>query len=407
MGLVTTLDTMALADVLRWIDGARKSGILRVTRGKANVMFHFTEGRLTGGTSNDPPLLLGQFLLSRGKITEDTLREALELQEKNHRLLGDILLQMGAVTAEELERACVAKAEETIFGMLEWTEAMVEFDPKARPGPRMVKMDHAVEELLVQSAKRQDESRRMREVFSDPGMVLYRTDHALPAEGDGSSLAERIYLAVDGKRTLAEIILHTRTSDYLAMKLLFELHRRGTIGVKHVQEVAPQSGTPEAACSLARRMIEQGDHELALDVLSNALHTYPQNHALTQLCAETEAAFLDKTYKNDLQKTAVPVCVTPREELPHAPGIAATELFLFDSIEQGKWDVKSLVRLSPVHEVDVLCALLRLKSGHHIALREQPQEAAANEVSKDELREMFRDIDAAAAVEESIDKALS
>ena len=97
----------------------------------------------------------------------------------------------------------------------------------------------------------------------------------------------------------------------------------------------------------------------------------------------------------------------PREELLHVPGIAATELFLFDSIEQGKWDVKSLVRLSPVHEVDVVCALLRLKSGHHIELREQPQEAAANEVRKDELREMFRDIDAAAAVEESIDKALS
>ncbi len=35
MGLVTTLDTMALADVLQWIDGARKAGILRVTLGKA------------------------------------------------------------------------------------------------------------------------------------------------------------------------------------------------------------------------------------------------------------------------------------------------------------------------------------------------------------------------------------
>jgi hypothetical protein len=352
-------------------------------------------------------LLLGQFLLSRGKITEDTLHEALELQEKNHRPLGDILLETGAVTGEELERACVAKAEETIFGMLEWTEAIVEFDPKARPGPRMVRMDHGVEDLLAQRAKRQDELSRMREVFPDPGMVLCRTDHALPMDGDGSSLAERIYQAVDGKRTLAEIVLHTRTSDYLAMKLLFELYSRGTICVKHVQEVAPQSGTPEAVCSLARRMIERGDHELALEVLGNAIHTHPQNGALTQLFAETEAAFLGKAYESDLPKSAVPVCVTPREELLHVPGIAATELFLFDSIEEGKWDVKSLVRLSPVHEVDVVRALLRLKSGHHIELREQPQEAAANEVSKNELQEMFRDIDAAADVEESIDKALS
>lgn len=407
MGLVTTLDTMALTDVLQWIDGARKTGILRVTRGKANVILHFTDGRLSGATSNDPPLLLGQFLLSRGKITEDTLHEALELQEEIHKSLGEILLDSGAVTEEELERACVAKTEETIFGMLEWTEAVVEFDPGTKPGPRMVKMDHSVEDLLAQRAERQDELRRIREVFPDSGMVPCRDERALPMEGDGSSLAQRIYQAVDGKRTLAEIVLHTRTSDYLAMKLLFELYRRGTICVKHVQEVAPESGTPEAACSLARRMIERGDHELALEVLGNAIHAHPQDNALTQLSAETEAAFLDKAYQSDLPKSAVPVCVTSREELAHVPGIGATELFLLDSIEQGKWDVKSLVRLSPVHEIDVVRALLRLKSGHHIELREPQKKTPSDEVSKDELQDMFRDIDAAAAVEDSIDKVLS
>ena len=86
---------------------------------------------------------------------------------------------------------------------------------------------------------------------------------------------------------------------------------------------------------------------------------------------------------------------------------AATELFLLDSVEEGKWDVKSLVRLSPVHEIDVVRALVRLKSGRHIELREQPQEATADEASKDELQDMFRDIDAAATVEASIDNVLS
>jgi hypothetical protein len=407
MSLVTTLDTMALTDILKWIDTARKTGILRVTHGKANVMFHFTEGQLTGATSSDPPLLLGQFLLSRGKITEDTLEEALELQEKNHKMLGNILLEAGALPEEELELACVAKAEETILGMLEWTEAMVEFDPGAKPGPRMVTMNHSVEDLLVQSAQRQEEIQRMREVFADRGMVLCRTDHAPPVEADGSWLAERIYQAVDGKRTLEEIVLHTRTSDYLAMKALFELYRGGALRVKHVQETAPQSGSPEAACNLVRRMIERGDHELALDVLASAMHTHPQDGALTQLLAETEAAFLEKTYENDLKKSAFPVCVTPRDELLNVSGIAATEMFLYDFIAEGKRDVKSIVRLSPVHEVDVVRALVRMKSGHHIELREQPQEASPDDVSEDELSEVFLNVDSAAAVERSIDEALS
>lgn len=406
MGLTATLDTIALTDILQWIDGARKTGILRVTRGKANVMFHFTGGRLTGGASNDPPMLLGQFLLSRGKITEQTLHEALEQQDTNRRPLGDILLDIGAVTADELERACVAKAEETIFGMLEWTDAVVEFDPQARPGPRMVRMDHSVEDLLLQSATRQDEMARLRELFSDPGMVLYHIGDAPPPNADDRSLAARIHRAVDGKRTLAEIILHARTSDYQAMRMLFDWHRQGAIGIKHVQEVAPRSGTPEASCNLARRMIRQGDHEMALEVLGNALHSHPENRALTELLAETEAQFLDEAYRNELPKTAVPVCFTRREELLQAPGNAATELFLFDSIEQGRRDVKALVRLLPVHEVDVVRALLHLKGNGYIELRDRPQGEAVDDVNPDELQEMLRDIDTPDVVEESIDKAL-
>ncbi len=405
MGLTTTLDTMALTDLLQWLQSARKTGVVRVTRGNTNVLFSFTEGRLSGASSNDPPSLLGQFLLSRGKLTADQLHDALEQQEKTRRGLGDILIAAGIVTDEELECACTAKAEETIFGMLEWTEAVVEFDPKAKPGPRMVPMDHGVEELLLQAAKRQDELRRMRQVFDDPGMVLCPTEHELPKEGDGSTLTERIYRAVNGKRTLAEVLLHMRTSEYLAMKLLFELYRRGIIRVKHVQEVAPANGTPEAVAGLVRRMVDRGDHDLALDLLANALHSHPRDRLLADLLERTEAALLEKTFREDLSKSALPFCVTPREELLEAPGIGATELFLLDLIDEGKWDVKSLIRLSPVHEVDVVRALVRLKAGRHIDLRETAPETDDVEVDKRQLRDLFRDIDASAAIDESIDRA--
>ena len=152
MGIMGTLETMALADLFQWAKSTRKTGVLRVTRGKTNVLFYIKEGRVAGTTSNDPPSLLGQFLISRGKITEETLHEALNQQEMTRRSLTDILLEMGQVTAEELEKHCVEKAEETIFGMLEWTKAWFEFDEGAKPGPRMVKMDHDAEDLLQQIA---------------------------------------------------------------------------------------------------------------------------------------------------------------------------------------------------------------------------------------------------------------
>ena len=45
--------------------------------------------------------LLGSILLKRGKITEEELKEALEVQEKKDALLGEILVELGYV--EELD----------------------------------------------------------------------------------------------------------------------------------------------------------------------------------------------------------------------------------------------------------------------------------------------------------------
>jgi len=54
--------------------------------------------------------LLGQLLLNAEVITAEELREALRRQESSGHLLGDILVEMGAVAPRQLERALRAQA---------------------------------------------------------------------------------------------------------------------------------------------------------------------------------------------------------------------------------------------------------------------------------------------------------
>ncbi len=408
MGIMGTLETMALADLFQWAKRTRKTGVLRVTRGKTNVLFYIKEGRVAGTTSNDPPSLLGQFLISRGKITEETLHEALNQQEMTRRSLTDILLEMGVVTAEELEKHCVEKAEETIFGMLEWTKALFDFDEGAKPGPRMVKMDHDAEDLLQQSAQRQDEMGHMRELLGDPGTVFCRTEQEFDPAITESTLAERIYQAVDGKRTFAQIFLHTRASEYHAMKCIFEMYRKGIIRIKDVQEVAPVTGSPQATCDLISRVLSRGDYELALDLVTNAVHERPDDTQLQQLLTKTESEYLEKIYSSDLPESAVPIAVTPRDELVEAGGLTPPELFMVDMIEAAKWDVKSLVRLSPMHELDVVRALVRLRAERRIELR---TEASGDDdlpvgTTAEELKNLLTDTDGPTSVDDSLNQAL-
>ncbi|MCH7781012.1 MAG: DUF4388 domain-containing protein [Acidobacteria bacterium] len=64
MGLMGTLDTMSLGDLLQWISTARKSGVVTVAQGKSRLQLAVAGSRILGSYSNEPPMLLGQFLLS-------------------------------------------------------------------------------------------------------------------------------------------------------------------------------------------------------------------------------------------------------------------------------------------------------------------------------------------------------
>ncbi|MCS6861677.1 MAG: hypothetical protein NZT92_15325 [Abditibacteriales bacterium] len=49
--------------------------------------------------------LLGQILLSLGKITNEQLAQALAVQRQNRRYLGEILVELGFITGEDIEKA--------------------------------------------------------------------------------------------------------------------------------------------------------------------------------------------------------------------------------------------------------------------------------------------------------------
>ena len=103
MSLSGTLSTMALGDLLQWVEQGRKSGTL-VVQGERYVKRIFTrDGRIIASASNDPNDHLGHFLLRLGLISEPDLKRALEVQQQTRAMLGRILVTIGAVTEERLE----------------------------------------------------------------------------------------------------------------------------------------------------------------------------------------------------------------------------------------------------------------------------------------------------------------
>lgn len=387
---------MPLPDVLQWLGNASKTGELRVERKQVSKQILVERGRIVACGSDEPAERIGHFLLSRGRITEDHLRRALALQEKHPRHLGALLLEMGAISEEELVRALEQKAEETIFSLFEWDDAEFSFTDGIENRNGFYPVDLRVEDVLLRGAQRWDEVRRIREVFHDPGIVLARTTRRPPEEIYRNRLARRVLDSINGERTVAEILLHAHASEFVVTKFLYELHRGGMVTVRGVKSVEPPTAVasgpdapdpaPEAPrpgpaaapaprgpvleqdLAEARRRIDGGEFDGALDLLESRYRAEPGSEALRRLLAEAELAFVEKAYRHYLPAEKILALGKPVESLAGEP-LSPAEYFLLSRID-GTWDVKSIVQITPLREVEALRTLKRMRERGLVVLRD-------------------------------------
>ena len=486
MPLLGTLKTMPLTDLLQWVGSARLTGTLQVERNKVSKAILFQEGQVVGCTSDDPPERLGQFLIARGKISEETLRAALAQQEIRRKHLGMILVEIGALGPDELSSHLEAKAEETIFSLFDWPDAVFRFQQGACDEANIFPISLRVEDVLLRGLKRFDEIQRIRAVFHDAGIVLMRTEKRPPAELFKNEMAKKLFESIDGQRTVADILLHVHGSEYVVTKFLFELHRNGYVQIAGINRIAqplaenppappadqldlpampattpapgaaPQPspaqqpvpgraessagsdldshlsrafgpnlasepGAPQPAVSappappaeaplraaapvveppLARASVETGatvelhvesieqsdafrlsqrleqarnymaasEFESALEILDALYREYPGDESLRRLSAEAEVAFAEKAYRHYLPPSKIPRLTRPVDESTKET-ISPTEFFLLSRID-GTWDIKSIIQVAPLREVDTLRTLKRLRENGVIELHD-------------------------------------
>jgi hypothetical protein len=389
---------MSLAEILQWLGNARKTGTLSIERNKVEKRILVRDGRVIACASQEPADMLGHYLVSRGRITEEVLRAALASQEVRREHLGRILVAQGALAEDELRRCLEDKAQEAIFGLFEWSDAEFRFTDGETSDPNIYAVNMRVEDILLRGAQRWDELQRIRAVFNDPGIVLRRTARVPPAEVFRNRMARRIYESVNGDRTVAEVLLHAHGSEYIVTKFLHELFRAGVFEIAEVRRVearAPEAprasarpastatatavaAAPAAAAvrvgaddlDVARRLMSRGEFDGALDILDRAYKSQSGDEALRRLLVEAEAAFVEKAYRHFMPAHKVVVLARGMESLT-SEHLSPAEFFLLSRID-GRWDVRSIIQIAPLREVDVLRALKKMREKGVIDLRDPP-----------------------------------
>ena len=193
MSISGRLDDVSIAEVMQFIHLGKRSGVLYVEgAGKAEV--HFNGGRIVAA-HGERIHRLGELLVRNRIIDPHTLLQAIERQraEPEHRVLGEVLLDMGAVSRDELSRALQVHIQDTIQEILGWRLGTFRFEiGEVRPirgferslGQLLPSLNLNTQRVLLEAARLLDEARRQEERSEgDPDEA--RAPEAAPAEADG------------------------------------------------------------------------------------------------------------------------------------------------------------------------------------------------------------------------------
>ncbi|HZM69441.1 MAG TPA: DUF4388 domain-containing protein [Candidatus Cryosericum sp.] len=366
-----SLDTMALPDLLQWASRARKTGTLVLRAGSVVKKIHFQGGDIIGSSSTDPRDYLGQVLLSEGLISEQQLKEAMDLQAQTRLMLGRILVQRGLVTEMRMAGVLRYKAEETVYSLFLWTDAEFEFLDGELPPGDLVLISVQVEEVLLEGVRRYDTSAKIRALLPHNRLVLASTGRPLPDDLAAKAFPRRILGLVDGQRTVAEIILEAHSSEYNVCQVLYALVHRGWVAIR--SEEAPASGPPpepaefpESLLKSARACVNLGEVDEALALLDRARDAGIHGPDVDALVQVTEQAFIERAYRHYLPPDKIPVLRRPLETLVNEQ-LTPEEVFLVSRVN-GSWDLRAIMSISPLREVDALRALTRLRERQVIDL---------------------------------------
>ncbi|MCP3979251.1 MAG: DUF4388 domain-containing protein [bacterium] len=423
MAICGTLSTMTLVDLLRWAASHEKTGVLELERSEIVRSIEFRKGWIGSCSSNDPATRIGQYLLSRGKINETELSRALRTHETSGKRLGMVLVEMDILPRAELAREVASKARETVHGLFDWQDAVFRFLEGATLDPDQIAVSISVDDIIQTGKLRRQQLNRVRAAFPSSGIILARNPQTvIPAEVTERPIVQRIFESIDGERTIGEVLLHARASQLLVLKFLERLVAKNVLEVREVRRPAGEptlldvdttqqsktlrrvqpsvvtdierfgretieaekmrnrgldaksSEAIEVEIGVARRLMERGEHEAALKLLGASCRARPGDEQVRQLIGKAEQAFVEAN-REDLSSTKIPVLrQAPDRNVRERLGSEGS--FLLDMID-GRTDIKSMLWLSPLREIDVFKGLMEMMNSGLIELRDRPLATAA------------------------------
>jgi len=141
-----------IENIFQFLEVVALTGKLAIQATDNSGIFYFRQGVLIHGSLKFNQRKVGQILLDTKAVTEEQLRECLQLYEQSgsRQRFGKFLLDKGYANPYLLDKSLLYQIKEAFFEALSWTEGTFRFYSGQAPAPDEIQMYGRLERLLIE-----------------------------------------------------------------------------------------------------------------------------------------------------------------------------------------------------------------------------------------------------------------
>jgi len=165
-----------IPEIFQLVATQGKSGALTIQGDDRKTVFLFTDGKIVD-VQPDRRLaradLLGNMMVDAGYLTEEELRRLLAAQEKEGKKLGELLVEQGKITREILSRYLYLQVKESLYHALMIKEGEYQFELFAVRPPSWMSTPMRADVLMMEGVQFLDEYPRIRAKFPSGKFLVF------------------------------------------------------------------------------------------------------------------------------------------------------------------------------------------------------------------------------------------
>ena len=223
MAIKGSLKEASLPDVIQLLSLGRRTGCLAVADRQNFGYIYFEEGKLSYASIVNRRDRLGDILVRNRRITPEQLQGAIDMQgDARERKLGEILVELGAITRQELEDYMRLQIEEAVYYLFTWNSGTFNFEAGVRPEREDFLVQINPESLLLEGARRVDEWSQIEKKIPSFDLIfaLDRT-HVEAAGVTLSAAQQQILPLLDGERDVQQVVDESGLVEFEVGKALY------------------------------------------------------------------------------------------------------------------------------------------------------------------------------------------